>query len=108
MCGGLGNTHPQQKCAGSELPLCDRPGQGDFLVKNLGNPASSTNLCILTKKCPILIFNSGRAGLFPKVLSLHKFVDTNLLLKNGFLMRAGAKDLYLLESQHKFVDAQFC
>ena len=64
-------------------PVCNRPGQGDFLVEILGNPASLTNLCILTKKCPKLSFISGRAGLFPKVLScqvMHKFVDTNLLL----------------------------
>ena len=36
-------------------------------------------MCHLTKKCPELISNSERAGIFPKVLSMHKFVDTNLL-----------------------------
>ena len=36
-------------------------------------------MCNLTKKCPELIPNSERAGVFPKVLSMHKFVDANLL-----------------------------
>ena len=85
---------PTTKMCWVRTPVCNRPGQGDFLVKILGNPASLTNLCILTKKCPILIFHSGRAGVFTKVLSyqvLHKFVDTNLLLlkqlKKIFLMQ---------------------
>ena len=65
-------------CRDKTLALC-RPGPSGNLGIFLEKSGKLTNLYMLTKKCPNEGLRMGQAGLFPKVLSVHKFVSTNLL-----------------------------